>query len=119
MSNEINKPFYERTLRAPRTINPDRLARAKRAPRLSPVGAKRVMADKTRTIELHHLKDNPHDKGIIVASWDVRVKGIDDAAVRDLPITSISVRRWLDRLSPRFRQIAMARLSECVFTARP
>jgi hypothetical protein len=47
-----------------------------------------------------------------IALWDSRVKGIDDAAVRNLPITSISVQRWLDRLSPRFRQIAMARLSE-------
>jgi len=47
-----------------------------------------------------------------IASWDARVKGIDDAAVRNLPITSISIQRWLDRLSPRFRQIAMARLSE-------
>jgi hypothetical protein len=47
-----------------------------------------------------------------IASWDTRVKGIDDAAVCNLPITSISVQRWLDRLSPRFRQIAMARLSE-------
>jgi hypothetical protein len=47
-----------------------------------------------------------------IASWDVSVKGIDDAAVRNLPITSISVQRWLDRLSPRFRQIAMERLSE-------
>jgi hypothetical protein len=47
-----------------------------------------------------------------IASWDARVKGIDDAAVRNLPITSISVQRWLDRLRPRFRQIAMTRLSE-------
>src|SRR5215510_5650997 len=47
-----------------------------------------------------------------VASWDARVKGIDDAAVRNLPITSISIQRWLDRLSSRFRQIAMIRLSE-------
>ena len=47
-----------------------------------------------------------------IASWDAKVKGIDDAAVRNLPITSISVQRWLDRLSPRFRQIAMTRLSE-------
>jgi len=46
-----------------------------------------------------------------IASWDARVKGIDDAAVRNLPITSISVQCWLDRLSPRFRQIAMTRLS--------
>jgi hypothetical protein len=47
-----------------------------------------------------------------IASWDTNVKGIDDAAIRNLPITSISVQRWLDRLSPRFRQIAMRRLSE-------
>jgi hypothetical protein len=46
-----------------------------------------------------------------IASWDSRVKDIDDAAVRNLPITSISVQQWLDRLNPRFRQIAMARLS--------
>ena len=47
-----------------------------------------------------------------MASWDSCVKGIDDAAVNNLPITAISVQRWLDRLSPRFRQVAMARLSE-------
>jgi hypothetical protein len=47
-----------------------------------------------------------------IASWDARVNGIDDAAVRNLPITSISVQSWLNRLSPRFRRIAMARLSE-------
>jgi hypothetical protein len=47
-----------------------------------------------------------------IASWDTRIKGIDDAAVRNLPITSISVQRWLDRLSPWFRHIAMTRLSE-------
>jgi hypothetical protein len=45
-----------------------------------------------------------------IASWDRRFKGIDDAAVRHLPITSISVRSWFDRLSPRFQQIAMTRI---------
>ncbi len=49
-----------------------------------------------------------------IASWDTRVKGIDDAAVRNLPVTSINIQCWLDRLSPRFRQIAMTRLSEIV-----
>jgi hypothetical protein len=47
-----------------------------------------------------------------IASWDANVKGIDDAAARKLPITSISVQHWLNRLNPRFRRIAMARLSE-------
>ena len=47
-----------------------------------------------------------------IASWDRQFKGIDDAAVRHSPITSISVRGWLDRLSPHFRQIAMTRFAE-------
>lgn len=47
-----------------------------------------------------------------IASWDGQVKGIDDAAVRNLPITFISVHRWLNRLSPHFRQIAIARFAE-------
>src|SRR5262245_49193069 len=42
-----------------------------------------------------------------IASWDRRFKGIDDAAIRNIPISSISVRSWLDRLSPHFRRIAM------------
>jgi hypothetical protein len=47
-----------------------------------------------------------------IASWDARVKGNYDAAAINLPITSIGVRRWLDRLSPQFRRIATIRLSE-------
>jgi Domain of unknown function (DUF3854) len=47
-----------------------------------------------------------------IALWEAQVKGIDDAAVRNLPITAISVQRWLDSLNPRFRKIAMTRLSE-------
>jgi hypothetical protein len=53
-----------------------------------------------------------------IASWDARVKGVDDAAVRNLPITSISVQQWLDRLNSRFRQIAMTRLSEIAKVSR-
>jgi len=37
-----------------------------------------------------------------IVSWDGRVKGIDDAAARNLPITSISDQRSLDHLSPGF-----------------
>ena len=42
-----------------------------------------------------------------IASWDRRFKGIDDAALHNLPITSISVRTWVNRLTPHFQQIAM------------
>jgi hypothetical protein len=53
-----------------------------------------------------------------IASWDARVKGIDDAALRNLPITSISVQQWLHRLSSRFRQIAMTRQVGAIFESQ-
>jgi hypothetical protein len=47
-----------------------------------------------------------------IASWDSRVKGIDDAALRGLHVKAISLLSWLNRLSPQFREIAIARFSE-------
>jgi hypothetical protein len=47
-----------------------------------------------------------------IALWDRRFKGIDDAVVHNVPISSISVPSWLGRLSPHFRQIVMTRLTE-------
>jgi hypothetical protein len=47
-----------------------------------------------------------------IGSWDARYKGIDDATLHNIPIASISIRRWIDRLSPRFRQIAMKRIAD-------
>jgi hypothetical protein len=38
-----------------------------------------------------------------VAFWDRSAKGIDDAALRKLPITSISVQRWFSQLSQEFK----------------
>jgi len=71
VTHEVNKAFYERVLSptAPRTLNPDRLALAKKAPELKieTVGDKKVMSDKTRTLELHLVKDNPHNDGILMA----------------------------------------------------
>ncbi len=49
-----------------------------------------------------------------IASWDRRAKGIDDAALQKLPITTISVSTWLNSLSPNFRQIAIERFSEII-----
>jgi glyoxylase-like metal-dependent hydrolase (beta-lactamase superfamily II) len=71
VTHEVNKAFYERVLSpaAPRTLNPDRLALAKKAPvlKIETVTDKKVLSDKTRTLELHHVKDNPHNDGILMA----------------------------------------------------
>jgi hypothetical protein len=39
-----------------------------------------------------------------IASWPKRVKGIDDAALKQLPLSSISVKTWFGKLSPDFRR---------------
>src|SRR5262245_235937 len=39
-----------------------------------------------------------------IATWDRSVKGIDDTALHDLPITSISVECWFNQLSLYFQR---------------
>jgi hypothetical protein len=39
-----------------------------------------------------------------IAVWDRRAKGIDDAVLQKLPITSISIQRWFRQLSQDFQQ---------------
>jgi glyoxylase-like metal-dependent hydrolase (beta-lactamase superfamily II) len=67
VTHELNKKFYERAFAAPRTINPDRLALAKKAARIETVGDRKVMTDGTRTLELLHIQGNPHNDGFLMA----------------------------------------------------
>jgi hypothetical protein len=48
-------------------LNPDRLQRSNRAASITAVNDKLVLSDATRTLELHHLANNPHDEGMLVA----------------------------------------------------
>ena len=71
VTHDINKAFYERVLSptAPRTLNPDRLALNKKAPmlKIETVADKKVLSDTARTLELHLIKDNAHNDGILMA----------------------------------------------------
>src|SRR4030095_1486020 len=52
---------------APRTINPDVLARSQKKPVIESVAEKKTLSDSLRTLELHSIKENPHDDGIVIA----------------------------------------------------
>jgi glyoxylase-like metal-dependent hydrolase (beta-lactamase superfamily II) len=67
ITNVINKPFYEKAFTSPRTLNPDRLAQSKKMPMIDAVTDKKVLTDGTRTLELHLIKDSPHNDGILMA----------------------------------------------------
>ena len=56
ITHELNKPYFERILKNPFTLNPDRLARAPRRPVIEGVKDKRVLTDGTRTVEIHHVR---------------------------------------------------------------
>jgi glyoxylase-like metal-dependent hydrolase (beta-lactamase superfamily II) len=66
ITHNLNKPYYEKILRNPATIAPDRLARAPRAPVIEGMGDKRVLTDGTRTVELHHVRGNLHDETLLM-----------------------------------------------------
>ena len=67
VTHQINRAFYERVFTAPRTLNPDRLARSPRKPMVEPVTDRKVLTDGSQVLELHHLRGSGHNEGFIVA----------------------------------------------------
>ena len=53
ITHESNKAFYEKVWARPWTVEQDLLAKSPKAATIEGVGDKRVMSDKTRTLELY------------------------------------------------------------------
>ena len=67
LTHEKNKPYFERILRSPFTLNPDRLARSSRPPVIETVGARRILRDDSMTMELYLLQGNLHAETLLAA----------------------------------------------------
>jgi glyoxylase-like metal-dependent hydrolase (beta-lactamase superfamily II) len=67
LTHEKNKPYFERILRSPFTLEPDRLARSPRPPVIETVGAKRVLRDDSMTMEVYLLQGNLHAETLLAA----------------------------------------------------
>ncbi len=67
LTHSGNVAFFRDVARRPHTLQPDALARSPKAPTIVPVGEKRVFQDRSRTVELYHLRGNPHTSTMIVA----------------------------------------------------
>jgi hypothetical protein len=67
ITHDVNKAFFEQSLAAPRTVNPDKLAQSGKKATVEGIKDKRVLSDDTRTIELYHIQGNPHHDGLIMA----------------------------------------------------
>jgi glyoxylase-like metal-dependent hydrolase (beta-lactamase superfamily II) len=66
IAHDANKAFFEKTLAAPATVNPDRLAKSGKKGTVEGTGAKRTLTDGTRTVDIHHITGNVHHGGIIM-----------------------------------------------------
>lgn len=67
LTASVHKPYYERVFGNPHTINPDLLAKSGQKVTIEGVNGRRVLSDKTQTMELHVLQRSPHNEGILVA----------------------------------------------------
>jgi glyoxylase-like metal-dependent hydrolase (beta-lactamase superfamily II) len=67
VTHQINKPYYEKIFALPHTLNPDKLAAAKRKPTFETMTEKKVLTDGNHVVELHHLQGSGHNEGLIVA----------------------------------------------------
>ena len=66
VTHEMNQNFFQRALSAPRTLNPDRLARSQKKAVIETVVEKKVLSDGARTVEIHAIKDSPHSDGMLM-----------------------------------------------------
>jgi glyoxylase-like metal-dependent hydrolase (beta-lactamase superfamily II) len=66
LTHQINKPYLEKVLSAPHTLNPDKAQLAGKKPIVEAVGEKRVLTDGTHVVELHHLQNFGHHDGMLV-----------------------------------------------------
>jgi len=64
---QINKPYLEKVLAAPHTLNPDKAQQNGKKPVVEGIGDKRVLTDGTHTVELYRLQNFGHHDGMLIA----------------------------------------------------
>jgi len=61
ISHARNVKFYQRAWKRPRTLNPDRLALSRRAPKFRSFTTKLALADRKHPIEIHAIEGSGHN----------------------------------------------------------
>jgi glyoxylase-like metal-dependent hydrolase (beta-lactamase superfamily II) len=66
ITHESNKAFFEQAWARPRTVEPDP-APTSNKPMIETLGDKRVLSDRTHTVELYHTPGHGHHTGQVIA----------------------------------------------------
>lgn len=67
ITQQINKPYYEKIWKNSHHLVPDKLAQSPKKPAFRTVAEKLVLTDGNHVIELHHLQNFGHNDGMLVA----------------------------------------------------
>ena len=60
------REYFQRAFAAPATLDPDHLAKSGRRGAVEGTGARRTLADATRTVEIYHMRDNAHADSMLI-----------------------------------------------------
>jgi glyoxylase-like metal-dependent hydrolase (beta-lactamase superfamily II) len=60
VAHELDKPYFEKAWAAPRTLNPDRLAKSQKTAKFETYSDKHFLFDGSRTIQIHRIAGNGH-----------------------------------------------------------
>ena len=89
VTHAMNKPYFEKAYAAPRTLAPDALSKSGKKAQFLAVGDKHVLTDGTRTLEIHRVKGNLHNDGLLIG-WlpKEKILLVADAFSPRQPITA-------------------------------
>jgi glyoxylase-like metal-dependent hydrolase (beta-lactamase superfamily II) len=66
ITHESSRAFFEKALATPARVSPDHLTKSGKRATVEGVGAKRVLTDGTRTVEIHHVAGSRHGDGMLM-----------------------------------------------------
>ena len=66
VTQQINKPYYEKVWANPHTIAPDKLSQNPKKPKFETVAEKKVLTDGNQVIELYHQQNYGHNDGMLI-----------------------------------------------------
>ena len=66
VTQQINKPYYQKIWANPHTIAPDKLSQNPKKPKFETVAEKKVMTDGNQVIELYHQQNYGHNDGMLL-----------------------------------------------------
>ncbi|SFK00425.1 MBL fold metallo-hydrolase [Methylocapsa palsarum] len=85
VAHELDKPYFEKAWAAPRTLNPDRLAKSQKTAKFETYADKDFLFDGSRTIQIHRIAGNGHSDDLALVYLPAEKILIEADAYTPLP----------------------------------